>query len=290
MARSDQTKSAALTLIIALIVMITSVAAHAASYTFSGSGGTYSGTDYAPPAGDVRSAKAVFDNSGGELDLTLTNTATWTAESPTDILTAIVFNFACDPTLTAVSANITTGSTIVGDLPNPDTDPGSTGVGGEWALAPTTDTPNLATNAYGASDGVSSTGLNLFGAANFPGANLQGPSSSVDGPQYGIAPAGGVDPNGSAVKSGGGAAFIQNAVIFDLGGYTGTLDSSVISNITFIYGTGIGEAQIGTTRTLPVPEPPFVQTAVLLLLGGLYAFRLRRGRKQFPPQGGLALA
>ena len=104
----------------------------------------------------------------------------------------------------------------------------------------------------GAGQGISSTGLGLFGPFDlFPGSNLQGPASP-DGLQYGITSAGDNPLTGNTpVTASGMNDLIQNAVAFKLTGLPGGFTLSDISNVSFLYGT-----------SLPVPEP-----ATLWLLG-----------------------
>jgi len=220
-----------------------------------------------------RSADAVFANVGGNLVVTLTNTSGSDALVPTDLLTAIFFDVAGNPSLTGTSADICATCTVL-NAPAVPTDPSPDGVGGEWAYS-----GGSSTLAFGANYALSSTGLGIFGTGDlFPGANLAGPDDP-DGPQYGITTAGD-DP----LTGNGGLAvpIIQNQVVFKLGGF-GSLDPSrSISKVTFLYGTALDEPSFGgscigcgVTTQDAVPEP-----ASLLLLGSGLAFTAKAIRRR----------
>src|SRR5581483_9503582 len=137
-------------------------AASAAPITFAGSSGTHS-------------ASVSFDISGSNLLVTLTNTAAADTLIPTDLLNAVFFTITGDPLLTRGSAVLAGGSTVENGV----SDPGGV-VGGEYAYV-------NGINQYGGNQGLSSTGLGIFGPGDvFPGSNLAGPPDP-DGPQYGLA-------------------------------------------------------------------------------------------------------
>ena len=132
---------------------------------------------------DSRSASATFEGIGSDLKVTLTNTSSADALVPVDILTGVFFDLTGDPGLGRTSAVLGAGSSVLFPPSGDGTEGGS--VGGEWAYN------NALTGAPGgAKQGISSTGLGLFGPGDrFPGSNLQGPDS-LDGLQYGITSAG----------------------------------------------------------------------------------------------------
>ncbi|HOE66418.1 MAG TPA: PEP-CTERM sorting domain-containing protein [Candidatus Hydrogenedentes bacterium] len=178
------------------------------------------------------------------------------------MLTGVFFTLAGDPALTSLSAVLTAGSTVFFG----GTSPGNV-VGGEWAYA-----SGLNGAPRGANQGISSSGLGLFGAATFPGANLQGPNA-VNGMQYGIVSLGDNPATGNAPVTGSNA-FIHNAVVFTLGNLPMDFSLHDISNVSFQYGTSLTEPNFpGDTPV--VPEP-----ASFVLLGiGIAAFATRRTRK-----------
>lgn len=124
--------------------------------------------------GDL-SATVTFSTLGTSLIVTLTNDSTFDALGPTDILTAVFFTVAGDPTLTPVAALLNVGSVVVF---GPS---GGGNVGGEWAYA------DGLSGAPGAADeGISSAGLGFFGAGNFGDSNLEG-TVAVNGLKIGRA-------------------------------------------------------------------------------------------------------
>ncbi|MGH7244208.1 MAG: XDD4 family exosortase-dependent surface protein [Phycisphaerales bacterium] len=207
-------------------------------------------------------ASVEFSTLGTDLIVRLTNTGTADVLVPTDVLTAVYFKVSgAALSLTRTSAKLAAGSSVVGTLPSPATDPGADGVGGEWAY-----TPIVGPHSTGY--GISSTGVGLFGPGDtFPGANLQGPASP-DGVQYGIVSA----SDNPATGNGGisGSAFINNSVVFVLGGLPVGFDLSRLGdNVWFQYGTALDEPEY--EGHIPAPG-----SLALLGLGGLIASRRRR--------------
>jgi hypothetical protein len=184
-------------------------------------------------------ASATFDAIGNDLVVTLTNTSTSDVLVPADLLTAVFFTMGGGPpALTPASAMLGLGSTVLFG----GTDPGNV-VGGEWAYG-----SGLSNAPEAATHGISSSGLNLFGSANFPGSNLQGPDG-VNGLQYGITSFGDDPLTGNSVVTGDNA-LIKDQVVFVLSGLPNGFDPSVeISSVSFQYGTSLSEPNIGT------PEP-----------------------------------
>jgi hypothetical protein len=220
----------------ALAAMVSTVA-HASLFTASGVN---------PASGNALAASANFTVSAGNLVVTLCNTSTDDTTLPTDVLTAVFFDIAGNPTLTPVSALLEAGSTVIYD-----SQPAGGVVGGEWAYG-----NGLSTPPAPATQGISSAGFGAFGNANFPGANLAGPTA-VDGLQYGIVSAGDdVDTGNTGITGSGG--LIKNCVVFTLDNLPGSFTLDDISNVSFQYGTAFGEPNI--------PEPTTVIAGALLLL------------------------
>jgi len=262
---------------VALASLMVTSPAGAASITFTGSATNADG-------GHALKAQADFAMSGTNLLVTLTNTSTDVADRPSDMLSGLFFNIASNPTMSAVSAFLAGGSVVVnnGGL----TGPNAGEVGGEWAYK----NSNSWAAPGGANQGISSSGYSnasLFGSANFPGNNLQGPAA-LDGIEYAIA------PTTYAAGSGNGGVstqgLIQNSVLFTLGNVPVGFDPSTITNVTFQYGTATTEASFpgtpgggggGGGSGGQVPEPG----TLVLLAAGLPALRSLRKKQGLKPCG-----
>jgi hypothetical protein len=197
----------------------------------------------------------LFETSGSDLIVTLTNTSALDALVPVDVLGAVFFDVAGAPlVLTRSAAVVPAGHVVYNGL----TDPGNV-VGGEWAYA-----TGLVGAPLSASFGISSVGLGLFGPGDlFPGSDLQ-PPTSPDGLQYGITTAGDNPLTGNTPMMTN--ALIRNQVVFTLSGLPLGFDPSLmISNITFQYGTDLSEPHF--------PTPGALGLAPIALIA---AFRRRR--------------
>jgi hypothetical protein len=176
-------------------------------------------------------ASAFFDNSGGNLVVTLTNLSTSDVLAPSEVLTGVFFKVNNDPALTRISAILASGSSVYGGGVS-----SGNSVGGEWAYL-------NGLNIYGANQGISSSGLGLFGSANRfpPGENLQN-TNSPGGVEYGITSLGDNLLTGNGGIS--GQALIKNSVVFTLGGFKDLDPIRTISNVTFQYGTSLKEPHV----------------------------------------------
>ena len=179
--------------------------------------------------------------------------------------------------MSVTSAVLKVGSSVFYD---PDGQPAGGVVGGEWAY-------KSGISFQGATQGISSSGLGLFGPGDlFPGPNLAGPDSP-DGIQYGLLSAGDNPATGNGGIT-GSDGLIKNSVVFTLSGLPAGFDPFTgISNVVFQYGTSLTEPNFPGTCTSncsPPPPPPPIQApepASLAMLGGaLLGFGLLRRRKQ----------
>ncbi len=239
-----------------LALSLIPVMAQAAPITFTGSSGSLS-------------ASAKFDTSGTNLIVTLTNTSLADVLIPSTVLTALFFDIPGVPGLTSVSALLNGGSVVLFDSA-----PAGGIVGGEWAYG-----AGLAGTPGGATEGISSAGFGLFGAATFPGSNLD-PPAAVDGLNYGITSAGDNPATGNAAVT-GNFPLIQNSVVFTLSGLTVGFDPSLagaISKVSFQYGTALADPNVGGGSGGPIPEP---STIILLGTGllGLVAMSRKKMKK-----------
>ncbi|MFM8991118.1 MAG: XDD4 family exosortase-dependent surface protein [Alphaproteobacteria bacterium] len=221
---------------------------------------TFLGTD------GLRIATATFDTSGTNLVVSLRNIGP-DVLAPDQLLAAVFFTLAGNPVLAPVSAIVPAPSSVLFG----GTDPGGV-VGGEWAYASGIAAP------YSANAGISSSGFGLFGDANFPGGNLQGPVG-VDGMQYSLTSASDNPATGNAAVTGANA-LIRNEVVFTLSGLPAGFDPSAngnVSRVWFQYGTSL------TEPGFPNPgegDPQVPEPASLALLGAAVALAaLLRARR-----------
>lgn len=234
---------------LALAALVFATAPAKAAVTFSGSGLANSNS-----AGETNTATATFDLSISgtttNLVVTLSNTAVYTPNDDPDILTAVFFTLAGNPTLTKISGVLNAGSGAVENGTNLTVAGGV--IGGSWCyLGGLTNAPR------GANQGISSAGFNIFGPPDvFPGAALPDDSPVPDGIGGGLTTT--VDAGISDGLS--GRPFIQYSAVFTLGDVPASLTLADISDVNFQYGTALSEGNI--------PEPTSLALTALAI-GGL---------------------
>ncbi len=232
------------------------------------------GSTYSFSSGS-RSASATFDLvNPTTLTMTLSNTSTADTLVPTDVLTAIFFRIQGAPNFGKTSAVLAPGSLVYYDS---DGQPAGGIVGGEWAYKRGLDVEiGHGRDEEEYNEGISSSGLDIFGSGNrFPGPNLAGPTSP-NGLQYGLLTAGDnlATGNGGITGSGG---LIKNSVIFTLQVYDGFSLRQLGHSVGFQYGTDLCEPSFNG-RLVPdcnpaaVPEPSSV---ILVALGATGVMGLR---------------
>ncbi len=214
-----------------LLMGVAVTPSHATAVTLTGTG----------PGG--RSASVTFetitDATTTYLKVTLSNTATYDSSIPTHILTGIYFSLPGDPTLSRTLG--ISGASAGGTIKNAAD---VTNVGGEWAYR-----SGLDVGAEDFNQGISSSGMGLFGAGNrFNATNLQGPDSP-NGIQYGVTTLNDPDDvNDSGNDNGGldGRHLIRSSVVFLLGNLNANFDPSTsITSVRFQYGTALAETHFG---------------------------------------------
>jgi hypothetical protein len=242
-----------LCLVASIVVLATPAGA---AITFSASG---PGND----SGETNAASVTFDLSISgpvtNLIVTLSNDATYTPNDVPDILGAVFFSITGNPTLTRISADLASGSSVVSAGTNVTIV--GTDVGGSWTYK-----SGLSGAPGGASQGISAAGYGLFGPMNiFPGNALPGDTVVPDGAAGGLTTV----PDGGTSDGLDGLPFIKSAAVFVLGDVPGSFTLDDISDVSFQYGTGLDEPNLTT-----IPEP----TSVMLAGFGLVLLALIRRR------------
>ncbi len=225
---------------------------------------TLTGTAAGNDPGETNSAMVTFalaqSGTVTNLVITLVNTATYKPNDPVDILTGVFFSVAGDPNLIPISGLLSSGSEV---LYNGSLVPVSGGViGGSWAYA-----NELSGAPAGADEGISATGLGLFGGGHlFPGAKIPGDKNPPGGLPGGLTTL--VD-DGSNYNGGlKGRPLISDGAVFTLGNVPASFTLADIANVSFQYGTSLSEPNIQV-----VPEP---STIALVLSGCLLLALIRR--------------
>jgi hypothetical protein len=245
---------------------------------------TFTGTGLNAGTGNVEAAQAIFDLVGTTLTVTLTNTAT-TADiekqfQPADILTAVFFG-TNTINATPETATLTNGSKEVNA--NGSTYIGTQPLGGEWAykggISPGVSEPGGGPKLV---NGISSTGLNIFGNGNF--GCTGGACDHTAGMAWGIVPS--KFPPSKGINGGvsGHPPYESDSVTFTLQvGQTFKLSS--INNLVFQYGTSTdGDFSLKGVEEDVTPEPAYL-FAMLPCMAFVIIRRIRRQRAQLSTAG-----
>lgn len=185
---------------------------------------------------DTYGSTVTFAVNGDILTVTLADGRTATQGGQE--LTAVFFNVDTGVTLTPISAILPTGSTVWGADGSTVALPLGNNVGGEWAYL-------TGINAFGANSGISSTGLNIFGNANFNGPNLAG-TVAVDGGNYALT-------KGTTGFAGNNAPLVNYSTVFTLTGAS-NFKPNQVTGVTWLYGTSLNDGE----HTTPTPIPAAV--------------------------------
>ena len=214
------------------------------------------------------SAEADFTVSGSNLTVKLINTSTYDVLVPSNVLTAIFFNLNVGP-LTPVSALLSGGSTVFYD---PQGQPAGGNVGGEWAY-----NAGLAGLPNGATQGISSTGLGIFGQPNFNGPDLSSPIA-LNGLNYGILSAGDNAATGNGGIT-GSEGLIKNQVTFTLSGLpSGFTEADLhLTDVSFQYGTALTEPNIEYRGSVSAPATLSMLALGFVLVASIGRLRRIRG-------------
>ena len=193
---------------------------------------------------------------GGELQITLTNTYIGDTPDQSHVLTGLFFSGADG--LTPISATAQAGS-LQWQGTSSSAPASSLVLGTEWGYGSGSSGPG------GSTAGIVSAGYySAVGTGNFAA-----PGDMLDGSAYGLLSLGyaGSDLDGLANR-----VYIQDAMVFVLGGFSGNLSS--ISHVSFQYGTMLSEPVLANVSVAPEPGITAVFAAC-----GLAAVLVRRLRK-----------
>jgi len=210
-------------------------------------------------SGNSLSASAQFDLNASTLTVTLTNTATSATNKydPSDVLTAVYFGSTSLAGLTPQTASLD-GSTVIS--------PDGTDVGSNWEYL------GGFSPVRGLVNGISASGLTVFGQGNFNNCAAGSTCNSLGGINWGLVPSFFPPPQG---LNGGfsGRTMVNDRLQFTLNTMPGfSLDS--INKVQFQWGTS--DTEFSATGFGTVPEP----STFILVGGGLGWAAFWRRKKQ----------
>lgn len=220
--------------------------------------------------GDHR-ASAEFTLVGNQIKVVLTNTYALATTQPNQILTALFWDVASNPSWTKASADLTAGSSWVND---PGNDHESAGK--HWAYKHGPMDLDATAGTLIRNYGLSATGCGLFG--NSDTFESGGSNPVLNGADYGLT------GNAGTTLPGGGHPdpLIFNSMTFFLNGAAANFDLETIGNVRFLWGTSVNEFQggggSGNHFFTPTPEPATMGFAALAVSAAI-ARRRRAAQK-----------
>jgi hypothetical protein len=222
-------------------------------------------------SGNQLAASVTFNAiGGGDLQVTLTDTYTGDTVDQAHVLTGVFFSGATG--LTPVSATAGPGS-LEWSGKSSSAPESSSVLGTEWAYATATGAPN------GAASGIVSAGYWSPAGPGF-GNFSSLPGDMLDGTPYGLLSAGyaGSDKDGLSNR-----AYIQDSMVFVLSGFSGSLTSTTISDVSFQYGSALNDPTepnlVGMPLTSPAPEPSVMAYTAIAGAAILAEARRRAGKR-----------
>ena len=220
---------------------------------------TFNGGGLNAASGNTVSASAQFDLTGSTLTVTLTNTSTSAASTyvPSDILMAVYFGTTSLAGLTPQNASLA-GSTVIS--------PDGTNVGSNWEFL------GGFSPVRGLVNGISASGLSVFGQGNFNGCAASNTCNNLGGIDWGLVPA--FFPPSQGINNGvSGRTLVDNRLQFTLNTMPGFTLSS-INSVQFQWGTSNTEFSANALGTVPEPS------TLALVGGGIALAAFWRRRKQ----------
>ena len=230
--------------------------ASATSITFNGGG-------LNAASGNTVTASAQFDLSGSTLTVTLTNTSTSANAKyvPSDVLMAVYFGTTSLASLTPKTASLDGSSVINSD---------GSDVGANWEFL------GGFSPVRGLVNGISASGLSVFGNGNFNGCAATSTCQNLGGINWGLVPSFFPPPQG--INGGfSGRPLVDDRLQFTLNTMPGFTLSS-INNVQFQWGTS--DTEFSATGFGTTPEPStFILVGGGLALAGFLRFRTRTSRR-----------
>ena len=226
---------------------------------------TFNGAGLNTGSGNTVSASAQFDLSGSTLTVTLTNTST-SADAPyvpSDVLMAVYFGTTSLASLTPKTASLDGSTLISWD---------GSDVGANWEFL------GGFTPVRGLVNGISASGLSVFGHGNFNNCAATSTCQNLGGINWGLVPSFFPPPPPQGINGGFTArTLVDDRLQFTLNTMPGFTLSS-INSVRFQWGTS--DSEFSATGFGIVPEPcTFILVGGGLALAAFLRFRTRTSRR-----------